>query len=69
MFFKGIASQQFILNDTHLGKSQLLNRNHYQESHRNRITDLSHKKKYLKSPISFVECLYRDEAVFEARVK
>lgn len=43
MFFKGIASQQFILNDTHLGKSQLLNRNHYQESHRNRITDLSHK--------------------------
>lgn len=68
MFFKGIASQQFILNDTHLGKSQLLNRNHYQESHRNRITDLSHKK-YLKSPISFVECLYRDEAVFEARVK
>lgn len=43
MFFKGIASQQFILNDIHLGKSQLLNRNHYQESHRNRIADLSHK--------------------------
>lgn len=43
MLFKGIASQQFILNDTHLGKNQLFNRNHYQESHRNRITDLSHK--------------------------
>lgn len=43
MVLQGIASQQFILNNTHLGKSQLLNRNHYQESHRNGITDLSHK--------------------------
>lgn len=42
MFFKGTESQQFIMNDTHLGKSQLLNRN-YQENHRTRITDLSHK--------------------------